>query len=63
MSLAPVGVAKNIKNVVKNKRKTLIVIIDKSLNQYENIIFFPEKLEKTNQMLKNVGLPKGIIAQ
>ncbi len=62
MSLAPVEVAKNIKNVVKNKPKRKVRIrIDKSLNQYENIIFFPEKLEKTNQMLKNVCLPKGII--
>lgn len=39
------------------------VLIDKKLNEYENKILFPEKLAKANEMLKNVGLPKGIIAQ
>lgn len=39
------------------------VRIDSKLNQYENKILFPEKLAKANEMLKNVGLPKGIIAQ
>ncbi len=47
---------------MKNKPKRN-VRVDKSLNKYENTVFFPEKLEKTNQMLKNIGLPKGIIAQ
>ena len=41
-----------------NKRKTPIVIIDKSLNKYDGINLFPEKLEKANEMLKRVGLPK-----
>lgn len=40
------------------KRKIPTVKIDESLNQYDDIILFPEKLEKANQMLRNVGLPK-----
>jgi hypothetical protein len=48
-----------IKEVVKKSK----VRIDKKLNEYENKILFPEKLAKANEMLKNVGLPKGIIAQ
>lgn len=40
------------------KRKVPIVRIDKSLNKYDEIILFPDKLEKANKMLRNVGLPK-----
>lgn len=52
---------KNLK--VKTTIKKSKVCIDKSLNQYEEKVLFPDKLEKANDMLKNVGLPKGIIAQ
>lgn len=40
------------------KRKIPIVKIDNSLNKYDEIILFPDKLEKANEMLKKVGLPK-----
>ncbi len=40
------------------KRKIPIVKIDKSLNKYDDLILFPEKLEKANEMLRKVGLPK-----
>jgi hypothetical protein len=40
------------------KRKIPIVKIDKSLNKYDDVIMFPEKLEKANEMLRKVGLPK-----
>ncbi len=40
------------------KRKIPIVKIDKSLNKYDNIVLFPDKLEKANEMLCKVGLPK-----
>ena len=40
------------------KRKVPIVRIDKSLNKYDDMVLFPDKLEKANQMLRNVGLPK-----
>lgn len=39
-------------------RKIPIVTIDKSLNQLDGKILFPEKLEKANKMLKEIGLPK-----
>ncbi|MDR3093418.1 MAG: hypothetical protein LBU62_02095 [Bacteroidales bacterium] len=35
-----------------------IVSIDSSLNEYDNIVVFPDKLEKANEMLRKVGLPK-----
>ena len=40
------------------KRKIPIVKIDKSLNKYDDIVMFPDKLEKANEMLRKVGLPK-----
>jgi hypothetical protein len=40
------------------KRKIPIVKIDKSLNKYDEIVLFPDKLEKANEMLRKVGLPK-----
>ena len=40
------------------KRKIPIVKIDKSLNKYDDVVLFPEKLEKANDMLRKVGLPK-----
>ncbi len=45
------------------KRKIPIVRVDKSLNKYDNIILFPDKLEKANEMLKNVGLPKHRVSE
>ena len=40
------------------KRNIPIVRIDKSLNKYDDVILFPDKLEKANEMLRKVGLPK-----
>ena len=40
-----------------NKRKTPIVRIDESLDKYDNIVLFPEKLAKANEILKISGLP------
>lgn len=40
------------------KRKIPIVKVDKSLDKFDEKILFPEKLEKANEMLKKVGLPK-----
>jgi len=40
------------------KRKVPIVRINKSLNKYDDIVLFPDKLEKANEMLRTVGLPK-----
>lgn len=41
-----------------NNRKVPIVRIDPSLEQFRDKILFPEKLEKVNEMLKTVKLPK-----
>jgi hypothetical protein len=50
----------NSSNFLTNlkKRKTPIVKIDSSLNQFDGKVLFPEKLEKANEMLKKIGLPK-----
>ena len=40
------------------KRKVPIVRIDKALNKYDDIVLFPDKLERANEMLRIVGLPK-----
>ena len=50
---------KNIMTIEElNKRKTPIVVIDNSLDKYKNIVLFPEKLAKANDVLKRIGLPK-----
>ena len=45
------------------ERKIPIVRIDESLNKYDNKILFPDKLEKANEMLRNIGLPKQWITE
>jgi len=40
------------------KRKIPIVRVDERLNKYDNTILFPDKLEKANEMLRKIGLPK-----
>lgn len=40
-----------------NKRKTPIVVIDNSLEKYKDVVLFPEKLAKANDVLKRIGLP------
>ena len=40
------------------KRKIPIVRIDSSLDNYDDKILFPDKLEKANEMLRKIGLPK-----
>jgi len=42
---------------IKNRR-TPIVRVDSSLDKYDDKILFPDKLEKANEMLKKIGLPK-----
>jgi hypothetical protein len=41
-----------------NKSKTPIVTIDKSLEKLRGKNLFPEKLEKANEIIARVGLPK-----
>ncbi|MEI6596105.1 MAG: hypothetical protein WCO28_11125 [Bacteroidota bacterium] len=46
----------NIKQL--NKSKVPIVIIDNSLEKFVNIPIFQEKVDKANEILRTVGLPK-----
>ena len=47
------------KNIKKLKEKKVpIVLIDKTLDFFNDKVLFPEKLEKANEMLKKRGLPK-----
>jgi hypothetical protein len=41
-----------------NKTKVPIIKIDKSLSKYKDKVLFKEKVEKANEALKNIGLPK-----
>ena len=41
-----------------NKKKVPIVSIDKSLNKYDKVVLFPEKVKKANDALKSMGMPK-----
>lgn len=41
-----------------NKRKVPIVRIDNSLEKFKDLPIFQDKVDKANEMLKNVGLPK-----
>ena len=50
----------NVTEEIK-KRKIPIVRIDKTLNEYDDKILFPDKLDKANEMLKRIGLPKQCI--
>ena len=43
-----------------NTKKKPIVVIDKSLDFFNDKVLFPDKLDKANDMLKKVGLPKNI---
>jgi len=45
------------------KRKIPIVRIDEALNKYDGTVTFPGKLEKANEMLRKVGLPKQWVAE
>ena len=47
---------------IDTKRKP-VVLIDKSLDFFNDKVLFPKKLEKANEMLKKVGLPKKQKAQ
>ncbi len=44
--------------MMQANKKAPSVQIDKSLNKYDYVVLFPEKLSKANEMLKTVGLPK-----
>lgn len=41
-----------------NKSKVPIIVFDKKLEQFKDKVLFPKKLEKANEILSKVGLPK-----
>ena len=41
-----------------NDKKIPIVRIDNSLEKYKNMPIFQDKVDKANEMLRTVGLPK-----
>ncbi|HVW16168.1 MAG TPA: hypothetical protein VHB54_20220 [Mucilaginibacter sp.] len=41
-----------------NKRKVPVVIIDNSLEKFKSLPLFQDKVDKANEMLRTVGLPK-----
>lgn len=41
-----------------NKSKLPVVKVDKTLGKYKDKVLFKEKVEKANETLKNIGLPK-----
>jgi len=41
-----------------NEKKVPAVRIDPSLDKYDDIVLFPEKLAKANENLKKSGFPK-----
>lgn len=40
-----------------NDKKVPVVRIDKSLNKYNNVVLFPEKVEKAKKAFETIGLP------
>lgn len=46
----------NIKDL--NTKKKPVILIDKSLDFFNDKVLFPDKVAKANEMLKKVGLPK-----
>ena len=53
----------DLKIAERNKRKAPIVVIDESLNKYKNVVLFPEKLAKANEILKKTGHPKDYLKE
>lgn len=41
-----------------NRKKVPVVRIDNSLEQYKEQPLFQDKVDKANEILKNIGLPK-----
>jgi len=42
----------------EEKSKTTIIVVNKNLNKFSKINFFPERLKKANELLRKSGLPK-----
>ena len=40
-----------------NEKKVPVVRIDKSLNKYDNVVLFPEKVKKAKKDFEKFGVP------
>jgi len=40
-----------------NDKKVPVVRVDKSLNKYNGVVLFPEKVEKAKQAFEKLGVP------
>ncbi len=43
-----------------NESKVPIVVLDKSLDKLNEVVLFPEKVEKAKKTITKIGLPKEI---
>ena len=41
-----------------NSKRVPVVRIDESLDKYDDIVLFHDKVAKANEMLRSIGLPK-----
>jgi len=47
-----------MKNILElNENKVPVVRIDKSLNKYDNVVLFPEKVKKAKEDFEKFGVP------
>lgn len=47
--------------VISNRIKNPKVTVDPSLNKYNDVVLFPEKLERANEILKKTGHPENYL--
>lgn len=47
----------DVKRIHKSKAPIITVRIDKSLDKYDNMILFPEKVEKAKEAFARLGVP------
>jgi hypothetical protein len=40
-----------------NEKKVPVVRIDKTLNKYDNVVLFPDKVKKAKETFKKYGVP------
>ena len=53
-------ISEGIDKKKSGSKKNNGIIIDKSLEKYIDMPIFQDKVDKANEMLRTVGLPKGL---
>ncbi|WP_191321974.1 hypothetical protein [Algoriphagus aquimarinus] len=43
-----------------NNSKIPVITFNKKLEQFREVVLFPEKLEKANEILSKVGIPENL---